>query len=412
MSHEYGQGPEKADATKQNAPLPDFLEIRRTTEAICGPLKTDDYSIQPAAVASPPKWHLAHTSWFFEKFVLQTKLSSRDTRHYKPYHPLYHSLFNSDCESLSSGNLCRPTIEEVHAYRQHVNDGIAQLLKSTPEPPPQFFQGLHHEQRHQELLLMDILALFWSSPMRPVYDMTGASVVTTRKPQLSTAQAQVWEVPGGLYPIGTSDAGAFSFDNERPSHPVFVSEACLQTRLVTELEFQEFIDAGGYHDPRWWLSDGWELLRREHWEAPLYWEKTPDSGWRIFNLGGYHSPGANRSVAHVSYYEAHAFAKFRGKRLPLESEWEIAARSGLPHGELWEWTESAHLPYPGFRADPGALGESRVKFMCNQMVLRGSSFATPRGYARFTYRNFYPPAARWQFAGIRLAEPELASRIA
>jgi ergothioneine biosynthesis protein EgtB len=401
--------------------LRQYLAVRRATERLCEPLATEDYVVQAMPDASPAKWHLAHVSWFFETFVLRPHLAG--------YHPLderYAMLFNSYYNGVgpqfsrpARGHLSRPTVDEVYAYRAHVDKAMLALLEQDRVAPWGGIVelGCHHEQQHQELLVTDLKYNLSVNPLRPVYGAArtghGASTPLTRVP-----------VAGGIAEIGHAGA-AFCFDNERPRHRVLLAAYELGSRLATNAEYREFVDDGGYRRADLWLSDGWRTLQERGWCAPLYWERA-DGDWASYTLSGFGPLAAQAPVTHVSYYEADAYARWRGARLPTEHEWEHAAPAESapgtlldenPHepaaapgpglvqmtGDVWEWTASAYLPYPGFRTLEGALGEYNGKFMVNQMVLRGGSCATPRSHIRHTYRNFFPPDARWQFSGIRLA---------
>jgi ergothioneine biosynthesis protein EgtB len=412
-----------------------FRQVRAATESLCRPLATDDYSIQSMPDASPAKWHLAHTSWFFEEFVLKAAIED-----YVPFDPAFGYLFNSYYESVGPrhqrperGMLSRPTIEQIWAYRAHVDEEMHLLLERTlPEELEQVLTlGLHHEQQHQELLLTDIKHLFSLNPLKPAYVPGLASARQSASTSLSFRSFS-----GGLTEIGHATAD-FCFDNERARHRVHLEPFRLANRLATNGEYLQFIRSGGYRRHDHWLSDGWACVQREQWQRPLYWS---DSLEEEFTLGGMRALDLNAPVCHLSYYEADAFARWAGARLPTEFEWEsVAVREmgpatsetplrgnfvddGLWHpasaaasgteraeavqqlfGDVWEWTASAYAPYPRFRPMTGALGEYNGKFMVNQLVLRGGSCATPRSHIRATYRNFFYPTARWQFSGVRLA---------
>ena len=403
-----------------------YAEIRRLTEALCAPLAVEDYVIQSMPDASPAKWHLAHTSWFFETFVLAPAVPG-----YRAFHPRYAFLFNSYYNSVGArsprperGLLSRPTVTEVYDYRRHVDDEMLRLLTrplegGRPSALPVVELGLNHEQQHQELLLTDIKHAFSRNPLGPVYRECGGD----RSGEVPPLR---WlEHPAGLRRVGHDGAG-FAFDNEGPRHRVFLEGFRLASRLVTNREYLAFLDDGGYDRPEFWLSDGWNARCARDWAVPLYWEKQ-GGGWAVMTLAGVRALNEDEPVCHVSYYEADAFARWAGARLPTEAEWEAAAadvpadgnflESGRLHpappagpgapaqlfGDVWEWTRSPYVPYPGYRPAGGALGEYNGKFMCNQLVLRGGSCATPRSHIRRTYRNFFPPEARWQFSGIRLA---------
>ncbi len=407
--------------------LAPFRAVRQATEALCAPLAIEDYIVQGMADVSPTKWHLAHTSWFFEIFVLEPHLDS-----YRPLDERYRALFNSYYNGVGPqfprpqrGHLSRPTVQEVYAYRAHVDKGMIALLESRDVEPESelgavVLLGLNHEQQHQELILTDLKYNLGLNPLRPAYH--ARPIPGGAAPALRLA-----EFAGGLVDIG-HDGRGFAFDNEQPRHQTYLGPFRLASRLVTNGEYCEFIEAGGYRRPDLWLSEGWLAMQTQGWPAPLYWE-AHDGGWRLFTLSGLQPLDPEAPVAHVSYYEADAFARWAGKRLPTEQEWEhavggqplegnlmdsgvlhpvpaAAGREGLGQaiGDVWEWTASAYLPYPGFRPLAGGLGEYNGKFMMSQMVLRGGSCATPLSHIRTSYRNFFPPSARWQFSGIRLAE--------
>ena len=390
---------------------------------LCEPLETEDYVIQTMTDISPPKWNLAHTSWFFETFLLKPSLPG-----YRELHPLYNFLFNSYYEAVGErhprperGMVSRPTVAEVLDYRRHVDAAMERLLERDEAEGlwPLVELGLNHEQQHQELLVTDFKHILARNPFKPVY--------RSREIETPAPASLAWrDYEGGVREIGYA-GDAFHFDNEAPRHEVLLQPFRLASRLVTNGEYLEFIEAGGYREPRWWLSLGWARVLEEGWEAPLYWEKQ-DGRWRSFTLSGMRPVEQNEPVCHVSYFEADAYAAWRGKRLPTEAEWETAA-AGEPlagnfldaetfhpsapsqksaimqiYGDAWEWTSSSYAPYPSFEAPEGPVGEYNGKFMCNQYVLRGGSCVTPADHIRPTYRNFFPPEARWQFSGIRLAD--------
>jgi len=483
-----------------------FRSVRAASDALCGPLTPEDGCIQTMPDVSPAKWHLAHTTWFFETFVLE-----RFAADFRPRHPEYRVLFNSYYNGIGEqfprgrrGILSRPSFAEVQHYRREIDDRVAELLvrdllvrsdrlQPVNEPaeaghyePARIVEiGLHHEQQHQELMLTDIKHVFWSNPLRPAYLESRESRVESPEPEkgesrsrLSTLDSRLsadWiEFDGGLTTVGHHAAG-FAFDNEGPAHDVYLQPFQLASRPVTNRELLDFIDDGGYRQPELWLSDGWDAVQREGWKAPLYWEQR-EGEWRQFTLSGMRPLEPDEPVCHVSYFEADAFARWSHARLPTEAEWETAARtveacghfadsgwfhphSGWPgrwssrfsvssrahstsrahaeawtptaplaspagvspgsnrghpgttrtatlhqmFGDVWEWTASPYVAYPGYQAAAGALGEYNGKFMCNQFVLRGGSCVTPADHIRSTYRNFFQPEKRWQFSGIRLA---------
>ncbi|HTJ64855.1 MAG TPA: ergothioneine biosynthesis protein EgtB [Alphaproteobacteria bacterium] len=380
-----------------------YQAIRFETEARAAPLTAEDQQVQSMPDCSPAKWHRAHTTWFFETFLLSGLPG------YTPFDPAYAYLFNSYYEAVgprhprpARGMLTRPGAEEIGRYRAYVDMAMADLTERglTAEQADLLELGLNHEQQHQELLLTDIKHAFSLNPLRPAYG--AAPEIAEALP----ARAGWAELPPGIYEAGAGAEG-FAFDNERPRHRHYLHTARVATRPVTNGEYLEFMVAGGYARAEFWLSDGWAKTQSEGWRSPLYWTDC-DGGWSVFGLDGEKPLDPAKPVQHVSFYEAAAYAAWRGRRLPTEFEWEAfaalagASRTGV--GRVWEWTASAYLPYPGFRTAPGAVGEYNGKFMSGQMVLRGGSWATPAGHSRATYRNFFPPAARWQATGIRLAE--------
>ncbi|RTL79480.1 MAG: ergothioneine biosynthesis protein EgtB [Hyphomicrobiales bacterium] len=405
-----------------------LFETRQLSLHLAAPLTAEDMTVQATDDASPTKWHLAHTSWFFETFVLAPHLPG-----YARYNETFSYCFNSYYEAFGArqarprrGLLTRPSLDQVLAYREHVDIALARLIDghmaSWPACAELIEIGLHHEQQHQELILTDILALFAANPLRPAYrPAPPRSVAAHREP------AGWIDFSGGVYRIGHEGRG-FAWDNERPRHDALVGAFRLADRLVTNEEWREFLADGGYETPTLWLSDGWAAVSREGWRAPLYWERR-DGEWFEMSLKGLTPLDPDAPVAHVSYYEADAYARWAGRRLPTEFEWEAAAtragregntlgtsalrplpaaaaRKGSPRqmfGDVWEWTQSAYLPYPGYRPAEGALGEYNGKFMVNQHVLRGGSCVTPEGHIRASYRNFFYPHQRWQFTGVRLA---------
>lgn len=417
-----------APDTTSTSLLNQLCRVRRASLDLCAPLTPEDMMVQSCPEASPAKWHLAHTSWFFETFILREFVPG-----YQPFHPDFLWLFNSYYNSVSDqpqkklrASFSRPSIQSILAYRDHVDAALEELFATGApvEATRRLILGLHHEQQHGELLLTDAKHAFWSNPLRPVY---------REEPlprRLATVSSQSWvSFEGGVSEIGHADEG-FCFDNEEPRHKVWLEPFQLATRPVSCAEYLQFMEDGGYTNPDLWLSEGWDTVTREGWQAPLYWHREGDSDpWTVFTLRGDEplSILLDTPVCHVSYFEADAFARWAGMKLPTEAEWEHAAanveadeanlleggtlhplassENGLQQmfGGVWEWTASAYLGYPGYAALPGALGEYNGKFMCNQMVLRGGSVATPASHIRASYRNFFAPSTRWQFSGIRLA---------
>lgn len=372
-----------------------YAGVRAYSEALAAPLSAEDCALQSMPDASPVKWHLAHTSWFFETVILSRRPG------YKPFDPRFAYLFNSYYEALGPrhprprrGLLSRPSLDQVYAYRAHVDVAMAEAC-ADESLHDLITLGLHHEQQHQELIVTDIKHAFFSNPLLPAYRSTPP------EPRMAAPVNGV-SIPGGVSLIG-HDGSGFAFDNEGPRHQVLLRPFRIASRAVTNGEYQAFIADGGYRRPEFWLSDGWAKAQEENWEAPLYWLKDDDGSESIFTLSGVQRLDPHAPVEHVSLYEAAAYAAWAGARLPTEFEWEAAAPL-LAHGEVWEWTRSSYDPYPGFKAFEGVAAEYNGKFMVGQVVLRGGSLATPPGHIRATYRNFFPPQARWQFSGIRLAE--------
>ncbi|MEO9135856.1 MAG: ergothioneine biosynthesis protein EgtB [Casimicrobiaceae bacterium] len=401
-----------------------YQDVRARTEVLVAPLSPEDCALQSMPDASPVKWHLAHTAWFFETFVISPRIDG-----YRPFDPAFKVLFNSYYNGVGDkhprperGLLSRPSLDAVFAYRAHVDQAMRECCEraySDAALAALIELGLNHEQQHQELILTDVLHLLSRNPLRPAYDPAPASV--------SHAPTELCWVKyrAGLANIGCAGDG-FAYDNERPRHRVWLEAFELASRPVTNAEYAAFIDDGGYRRPELWLSLGWDTASARGWTAPLYWERG-DERWRAFTLHGLSDLDPHAAVEHVSFFEADAYARWAGARLPTEFEWEAIASRGstgwapaagspatastapaLPYGDGWEWTSSSYAPYPGFRQAAGAIGEYNGKFMCNQYVLRGASVATPRGHSRVTYRNFFPPDARWQWSGVRLARDHAA----
>ena len=403
-----------------------YQAVRRATESLAADLSPEDQMVQSMPDASPTKWHRAHTTWFFETFIL-----SEQTKGYRPFDDDFRFLYNSYYKQLGShpnratrGTFSRPSNERVKEYRSHVDERMAVLLEAgvPREVEDLVVLGLNHEQQHQELIVTDIKHAFWTNPLRPAYKRELETIASVPNPM-------VWQsIAGGRVEIGFAENG-FAFDNELPSHEYLLRPFRLASRLVTNAEFLEFMEDGGYRRPELWLSEGWDTVLAQGWQAPMYWERR-DGKWFTFTVAGMREVDPSEPVCHVSYFEADAFAHWKGARLPLEQEWEVAARTqpidgnfaesrsfhpapasgvGLTqmYGDVWEWTASPYTAYPGFKPGEGAIGEYNGKFMCNQLVLRGGSVATPLSHIRASYRNFFPPSARWQFMGIRLASDEL-----
>ncbi len=379
-----------------------FLDVRNYTEEICKPLKPEDYVPQPVVYISPPKWHLAHTTWFFEQFLLKSFATN-----YKEFDPDFGFLFNSYYNNVGDrvlraerGNLTRPVLSDVLAYRAYVNEHMVQLMDEMGDDPSSIMElillGLNHEQQHQELLITDLKYILGHNPIFPVYKNDGSLVSDIVK-----NDAKWIPVPEGVRNIGFDGEG-FHFDNEKGSHKVYINPFQISSELVSNGMYLNFIEDGGYEDFNLWLDEGWAWKNENKISSPLYWH-LKDGGWFYYTLGGAKELDPNAILSHISYYEANAFANWAGMRLPTEFEWEIASQE-FDYGQRWEWTQSAYLPYPGFKAPKGAVGEYNGKFMINQMVLRGSSVATSRGHSRPTYRNFFHPHLQWQFSGIRLAK--------
>ena len=403
-----------------------YHAVRAQSERLCEPLSPEDCTVQSMPDASPVKWHLAHTTWFFETLVLEPSIPE-----YRAFHPACRVLFNSYYNGISEqfsrperGMLTRPSLDEVLDYRGYVDKRVIGLLEAPQAPPPSLLEiltlGLHHEQQHQELILTDLKHLFSRNTLQPAYRPR------SRQPEADAPPLRWHRYEEGLYEIG-HDGDGFAFDNEEPRHRVFLESFELASRAVTNGEYRDFMEDGGYQRSEFWLSEGWDRVGREGWNAPLYWERGEDS-WRQFTLAGLDEVCDDEPVCHLSYYEAEAYASWARARLPSEPEWEHAA-SALPlcgnfveserlhpapavdsadapqqlFGDVWEWTRSAYTPYPGFRPVEGPTREYNGKFMSSQMVLRGGSCATSASHVRTSYRNFFPPNAQWQFSGLRLA---------
>ena len=383
-----------------------YLAVRNETERRAAPLSAEDQVVQSMPDASPAKWHRAHTTWFFEQFLLGVHCPD-----YKPFHADYAFLFNSYYVSAgprharnARGMLTRPGVEDVTAYRRHVDAAVVKFFQAAGEAAlqklvPLVEVGLNHEQQHQELMLTDILHAFSQNPISPAYDVDWHFPASKRNGDGWVALNE------GIHTVGHS-GDSFHFDNEKPAHRALVGPIKLNRNLVTNADWLAFMKDGGYATATLWLMDGFATVRNEGWRAPGYWREL-DGAWQVLTLGGLRPIDPDAPVCHVSYYEADAFARWAGKHLPTEMEWEVAARAGELNDAfdmVWQWTRSAYAPYPGYRAVEGALGEYNGKFMVNQLVLRGSSLATPEGHSRITYRNFFYPHHRWQFTGLRLAD--------
>jgi ergothioneine biosynthesis protein EgtB len=375
-----------------------YKAVRKRTEDICQPLETEDYVVQPIADVSPPKWHIGHTTWFFETFIL------KNIEDYKEFNPDYNYVFNSYYETVGArvirtdrGNLSRPTVKDIYEYRKHVDGAMETLLTWMPnnELEELLELGFNHEEQHQELLYTDIKFILGNNPLFPAYQtrVNSGSGVNFSNEFINMNE--------GIYEIGHDERG-FCFDNELGRHKVYLSNYKIAKSLVTNAQFLSFVEAGGYKDFKHWHAEGLDWVRKNDVEAPMYWHKI-EGQWHHYTLEGLQPLNETGILNHISFYEAAAFASWKGMRLPTEFEWEAAADQ-LDWGIRWEWTESAYLPYPGFKKAPGAIGEYNGKFMVNQKVLRGASEVTSPGHSRITYRNFFHPHLRWQYTGTRLAQ--------
>lgn len=377
-----------------------FTETRQHTETLCKPLETEDYVVQPIADVSPPKWHLGHTTWFFEEFIL---------KHYKSNYQLFNEdfafVFNSYYESLGKrvvrsdrGNLSRPSVAKVYEYRHYVTAALEEFLSQdiSEEIRALVLVGIHHEKQHQELLLTDIKYILGNNPLLPVYSKS-------IEEHSSIEENEDWTtIKEGVFEIGHKDQNQFHYDNELGRHKVYLHNYSISNSLVTNEEFIDFINNGGYKDFNFWHAEAWDWVKTNQITQPMYWHKI-DNDWYHYTLNGLQKINSNTPVTHISYFEAFAYAQYKNCRLPTEFEWEVA-QENFNWGKRWEWTESAYLPYPNYKKPPGALGEYNGKFMVNQKVLRGGSIATPNNHTRPTYRNFFQTNLRWQYTGIRLVK--------
>jgi ergothioneine biosynthesis protein EgtB len=376
-----------------------YVAVRKRTELICEPLETEDFVVQPVIDVSPPKWHIGHTTWFFETFILKVHAKG-----YKEFNPDYNFVFNSYYETVGArvirtdrGNLSRPTVNDILKYRKYVDEAMAQLLHNpgSDEINELLELGCNHEEQHQELLLTDIKYILGNNPLFPDYNFS------LNETPGDIAPKKMITIQEGVYEVGFDGSG-FCFDNELGRHRVYLGEYGIESKLITNGEFVEFIKDDGYKDFRHWHAEGFDWVKNNRIEAPMYWHYI-DGQWMYYTYVGLKNVDLEAPVNHISFYEGSAFAAWKGMRLPTEFEWEVAA-SQFEWGRRWEWTESAYLPYPGFKKAPGAIGEYNGKFMVNQKVLRGASEVTSPGHSRITYRNFFHPHLRWQYTGLRLAQ--------
>lgn len=377
-----------------------YSEIRNHSVEICRPLEIEDYVVQPIVDVSPPKWHLGHTTWFFETFILQPNFPG-----YEVYDPQYNFVFNSYYETVGArvirtdrGNLSRPSVSDIFKYREYVDEKMSRFLQSDylTEPVQSLLElGLNHEQQHQELLLTDIKYILGHNPLFPAYKKESISI------KEKVRDSEMLSFSEGVYEIGFQGEG-FCFDNELGRHKVYLNDFQISSHLINNHEYLEFMNAGGYQDFRHWHAEGWDWVKQNEAKSPLYWHFI-DEKWMNYTLNGLQEIDLAEPVCHINFFEASAFASWKGKRLPTEAEWEVAS-GHFDWGKRWEWTNSAYLPYPEFKKEAGAVGEYNGKFMVNQTVLRGASVATPIGHSRNTYRNFFPTHLQWQFTGIRLAK--------
>ena len=385
-------------SNRQQNLLEQYQQVRAYSVAICKPLAWEDYVVQPMADVSPPKWHLGHVTWFFETFILLALQPG-----YVAFNPQFNFVFNSYYEALGKrvirtdrGNLSRPSVQEVYQYRDYVDEQMSSFLRDSKifdETLDLIELGLNHEQQHQELMLTDIKYILGHNPLFPVY------LADKSAPKLIPQANKTIEIKAGLYEIGAAAQG-FSYDNERNRHQVYLNDFRVETQLVTNQDYMAFIASGGYEDFQYWHADGWAWVKEHNAKAPLYWHPG-DGQWMNYTLSGLSAIDTQSPVCHLNFYEASAFAAWKGMRLPTEAEWEVASEQ-LQWGARWEWTNSAYLPYPGFQQAAGAIGEYNGKFMVNQMVLRGSSDVTSNGHSRKSYRNFFYPWQQWQYTGLRL----------